>query len=172
VRKALDAVARSWHISTALPTEIPEGPQSIWTRIEPTDPCQSHTVVRQYSRSSANHVANTLRTERRVGLARTLNGSIVLRVETQNCNRPSTRGQIDFALPSVANPPDSQADDSGIYTPSATLSLGLATPPYRRGFERPGACSGRCSDGSGRYRSRPADERESPEIVRRREGTT
>jgi hypothetical protein len=59
-------------------------------------------VVRQYSHRCANPVANTSRTERSVGLARTLNDSIVLRVETQNCNRPSTRGQIDLTLPSVA----------------------------------------------------------------------
>jgi hypothetical protein len=59
-------------------------------------------VVRQYSDRCAKHVANTSRTERSVGLATTLTARLFFELRTQNCNRPSTRGQIDLTLRSVA----------------------------------------------------------------------
>jgi hypothetical protein len=58
-------------------------------------------VVRQYSHRRAIPSLTPRGLNENVGLARTLNDSI-LRVEAPNCNRSRTRGQSDLIPPSVA----------------------------------------------------------------------
>jgi hypothetical protein len=77
----------------------------------------------------ANHVANISRTKRSVGPVTTLTTRLLFELTLRTGNGPSSRGQIDLTLPSVAK------------------ALAPLTKESRRG-RREARCNGRCRGGS------------------------